>query len=227
MYYALVKLLTEPRVVQQIRAGGGSKTVRSLSELGIKDHDLLDGLLDDDHTQYILHDGTRAFTGDVDFGNNRLTNISTIDDNLHPDANNTYNAGYAGGAWLNGRFTNLYTGIIYSVYTTAYLYARDIANGTIRFVTQWGGGQRCAELVSLGAGNGVFRIQRAGDITMLATKSVDAYTNAGYMKTRRLSQSAEPTPEEGELLLWRDTDDDKTYLVYEDVDLGGRKIELT
>ncbi len=43
---------------------------------------------------------------------------------------------------------------------------------------------------------------------------------------RRVSQSAEPTPNVGELILWRDTDDDKTYLVYEDIDIGGRKIEL-
>jgi len=72
-----------------------------------------------------------------------------------------------------------------------------------------------------------FEISRAGDITMIAAKSVDAYTNAGYIKLRRLSQSAEPTPQTGEILLWRDTDDDKTYLVYEDPDVGGRKIELT
>jgi hypothetical protein len=44
---------------------------------------------------------------------------------------------------------------------------------------------------------------------------------------RRVSQSAQPTPSDGELLLWRDTDDDKTYLVYDDEDVGTRKIELT
>ena len=44
---------------------------------------------------------------------------------------------------------------------------------------------------------------------------------------RRVSQATEPTPEVGELLLWHDTDDDKTYLIYEDVSQGGRKIELT
>ena len=44
---------------------------------------------------------------------------------------------------------------------------------------------------------------------------------------RRVSQSAEPTPNVGELILWHDTDDAKTYLIYEDVTVGGRKIELT
>lgn len=75
--------------------------------------------------------------------------------------------------------------------------------------------------------NGLVDIPRAGDITLLATKSLDAYANAGYVKIRRLSQSEEPTPEEGEILLWRDTDDDTTYLMYEDVDVGTRKVELT
>jgi hypothetical protein len=44
---------------------------------------------------------------------------------------------------------------------------------------------------------------------------------------RRVSQSAQPTPNDGEMLIWRDTDDDKTYLLYDDVDLGTRKVELT
>ena len=44
---------------------------------------------------------------------------------------------------------------------------------------------------------------------------------------RRVSQAAQPTPATGELLLWRDTDDDKTYLVYTDTDVGARKVELT
>jgi len=35
----------------------------SIVDLATKDHDLLDGLLDDDHTQYSLVDGTRSYTG--------------------------------------------------------------------------------------------------------------------------------------------------------------------
>jgi hypothetical protein len=41
------------------------------------DHGKLAGLTDDDHTQYILADGTRAFTGDQSMGGNRLTNLGT------------------------------------------------------------------------------------------------------------------------------------------------------
>ena len=39
------------------------------------DHGGLGGLLDDDHTQYTLADGTRAFTGDQSMGTNQLTNL--------------------------------------------------------------------------------------------------------------------------------------------------------
>lgn len=43
---------------------------------GAIDHGNLTGLLDDDHTQYILVDGTRAFTGDVDAGSNNVINVA-------------------------------------------------------------------------------------------------------------------------------------------------------
>lgn len=40
------------------------------------DHGNLDGLLDDDHPQYIRTDGTRAFTGDQSMGGFKLTNLA-------------------------------------------------------------------------------------------------------------------------------------------------------
>lgn len=39
------------------------------------DHGSIGGLGDDDHTQYILVDGTRAFTGDQSMGGNQLTSV--------------------------------------------------------------------------------------------------------------------------------------------------------
>jgi len=42
---------------------------------GVTDHGFLTGLLDDDHTQYIRVDGTRAFTGAQSMGGFRLTNV--------------------------------------------------------------------------------------------------------------------------------------------------------
>lgn len=40
------------------------------------DHGGLGGLGDDDHTQYTLADGTRAFTGDQSMGSNKLTSLA-------------------------------------------------------------------------------------------------------------------------------------------------------
>lgn len=48
----------------------------SLIDFGSIDHGALSGLLDDDHTQYILVDGTRAFTGNQSIGNFQLTNLA-------------------------------------------------------------------------------------------------------------------------------------------------------
>ena len=53
---------------QDIRAGISEETFNLVT-----DHGSLAGLADDDHTQYILVDGTRAFTGNVDIGANTLT----------------------------------------------------------------------------------------------------------------------------------------------------------
>lgn len=43
---------------------------------GATDHGALTGLGDDDHTQYLLADGSRAYTGDADFGGFAITNAA-------------------------------------------------------------------------------------------------------------------------------------------------------
>ena len=48
----------------------------SLANLGTKDHHLLTGLGDDDHTQYLLVSGTRAMTGDLDMGTHKILNVT-------------------------------------------------------------------------------------------------------------------------------------------------------
>lgn len=48
----------------------------SMINFGAIDHGGLSGLADDDHPQYILVDGTRAFTGDQSMGNFKLTNLA-------------------------------------------------------------------------------------------------------------------------------------------------------
>ncbi|KPL12709.1 hypothetical protein AMJ74_06345 [candidate division WOR_3 bacterium SM1_77] len=56
----------------------------------------------------------------------------------------------------------------------------------------------------------------------------------GQFYIRRVSQSAEPTSGEdsdkidvGEIMIWRDSDDGKIYLIYNDTDSDIKKIELT
>ena len=52
------------------------KIDNSMIEASLIDHGSLSGLLDDDHTQYILVDGTRAFSSDQSMGGNNLTNLA-------------------------------------------------------------------------------------------------------------------------------------------------------
>ena len=54
----------------------GGHVDASMINDGDIDHGGLGGLGDDDHTQYILVAGTRAFTGDQSMGSNKLTNLS-------------------------------------------------------------------------------------------------------------------------------------------------------
>jgi pectin methylesterase-like acyl-CoA thioesterase len=61
-----------PRVgfsASSVSGGGG----------GVTDHGDLTGLADDDHTQYILASGARAFTGNIDVGGNQITNVGLVD----------------------------------------------------------------------------------------------------------------------------------------------------
>jgi len=55
-------------VWRQIGAGGG-----------VTDHGALTGLADDDHTQYLLVNGVRAMTGDLDMGGQDVSNVGTVD----------------------------------------------------------------------------------------------------------------------------------------------------
>jgi hypothetical protein len=65
-------------------AGGG----------GVTDHGSLTGLTDDDHTQYLLHDGTRAMSGNLNMGDNNIRNMGIIEGDLHVDGDVTSEAFY-------------------------------------------------------------------------------------------------------------------------------------
>jgi len=53
------------------------------------------------------------------------------------------------------------------------------------------------------------------------------FQDAGAFFIPRNSTSDNPTVLVGELIIWRDTDDSKTYLVYNDTDEGVNRVELT
>lgn len=48
------------------------------SGTAVTDHGGLTGLLDDDHPQYLLVNGTRAMTGPLNMGTNNITNVGTV-----------------------------------------------------------------------------------------------------------------------------------------------------
>ena len=59
-----------------IVTNASGKVDASFIDFGAIDHGSLSGLADDDHTQYILVDGTRAFTGNQSLGNFKITNLA-------------------------------------------------------------------------------------------------------------------------------------------------------
>jgi len=59
--------------------GTGADPIWATSPTGVTDHGALSGLGDDDHTQYLLVDGTRAMSGNLDLGTNAITNVGNVD----------------------------------------------------------------------------------------------------------------------------------------------------
>ena len=64
-----------PDASKPILLNGSGKLDASFIDFGAIDHGGLTGLLDDDHTQYIRVDGTRAFTGDQSLGGFKITSL--------------------------------------------------------------------------------------------------------------------------------------------------------
>lgn len=57
----------------------GSAWIEISSGSGITDHGALTGLADDDHTQYLLVNGTRSMAATLDMNNNNVANVGTLD----------------------------------------------------------------------------------------------------------------------------------------------------
>ena len=69
---ALAGRATVTKVGSAVSLGGGGG-----GGGGVTDHGALTGLSDDDHSQYILAAGTRAFSGNQSFGGNNITNVAS------------------------------------------------------------------------------------------------------------------------------------------------------
>jgi hypothetical protein len=70
--------------VEQRKLTGNKFNLISGGGGGVTDHGALTGLGDDDHTQYLLVNGTRAMTGDLNMGNNAANNVEGIQFQLTP-----------------------------------------------------------------------------------------------------------------------------------------------
>lgn len=68
-----------------------------------------------------------------------------------------------------------------------------------------------------GGGTNYLQINATGDVTFAGS--------AGFYPVR-IAQADEPNADTGELIIWRDTDDGKIYLIYNDTDSGQKKVEL-
>lgn len=70
-----LRIVLDTDVVYTWDDGTSAWKVIGASGSGISDHGTLVGLNDDDHTQYLRTDGTRALTGNQSFGKNQATNF--------------------------------------------------------------------------------------------------------------------------------------------------------
>ena len=63
-----------------ISGGGTTRTIISGGGSGVTDHTSLTGLGSDDHTQYVLVDGTRAFSGNWTNAGHTIADLGTVND---------------------------------------------------------------------------------------------------------------------------------------------------
>lgn len=126
--------------------------------------------------------------------------------------------------WDGAAFSQ-YGGFIYDLY--------DVVNeyGKFVFYDYTGSASYFAEL---GPENCKIGDTEGSDYLQVASTNGDiTFAGSAGFYPRRITQSAEPVNgtgatqvDVGELILWRDPDDNRTYAVYNDTDEGVRKVEL-
>lgn len=146
----------------------GGKIDASMLEQSDIDHGTISGLGDDDHTQYTLADGTRAFTGDQSMGSNKLTNLA--DGTAANDAVNLaqLQAQASGHTWKDS---------VRAATTAALTLASDFENGdAIDGITLATGDRILIKDQAAGAENGIYTVNATGAPTRAT--DMDAGTEA-------------------------------------------------
>ena len=77
--------------------------------------------------------------------------------------------------------------------------------------------------ISINAGASNTILMTALDVSINADLK---FATSGRMFMKRYNQATEPSLADGEMAMWRDTDNGKTYLVYNDADSGQNLVEL-
>ena len=157
----------------------GIPVVLGLGDSGVTVHDQLSGLLDDDHTQYIRVDGTRAFTGSQSLGNNNLTSVATISATTVTGTTGQFGGNLSAQAGAFNRLT--VSGIPVDI-------AAGNLNNVVEDLTPQLGGHLDVNGKIIGsAGNGIVTIRPSGtgDIRLFTGKMSDnsAASNAVWIAT--------------------------------------------
>lgn len=191
---------------------------------GTEDHGNLTGLSDDDHTQYLLVDGTRSMDGSLDMGTNNITNVGDVDgidvsEHDHDgDAPSIPNAGLdnssvtvAGNEVSLGSSTDISHSDLSGV-------SYDDHHGVGNAI-EWDGSNNIAV-----ASDGISTDEL--DLSMSPSWTGTHDFTGGSVLLDHHSQSGEPTVDENEIVIWTDTDNDQSYIGYNDGD-DTKWVELT
>lgn len=140
------------------------------SVAGVSDHGALTGLADDDHTQYVLADGTRAFTGNQSFGGFNITSAVW--------------AGTAIGATVGGTGLTTYTlgDLLYSSASNVLSKLAGNTTTTKKFLSQTGTGAASAAPV--------WETIEVADISDIGTAFTEAYLPDGVVIQRVVASTS-------------------------------------
>lgn len=197
---------------------GNSILLSTTSEAGVTDHGELDGLGDDDHNQYLLADGTRSMSGDLDLaGNDLLAGSTTIWDsvNTHIPQGRLENDSITinSGTGLSGGGS-----VSLGNSTTLSVDESDVNHGNLSGL---GDDDHSQYLLADGTRN------MSGDLNLDSYDILNVGTiNPDTLKVRLESGTSEPSLVDDELVIWEDTDTGQIWLGVQ-VDGNKHYVELT